>query len=395
MDFEAEGPAQISLRFEEDSERRQQLDALTEVTGNARLSQHFLALARDLDVMEAKLPEEVRGQHGSRVLLGQAVAAGRCDVTWMRGQAAPRGTAPCVRQACTACGGALCVALACDLDVTDGQAVRGLAGTRVLGGTPMAWCTPLGAVRLPEHQSAAALQLGSSCALPACTCWSAGPQCCLARDGTQQLTLEDAQVYKAHLTEGRAPAGPAVDSARANLAATFVNAFVNAGFGTDKLLTPEAVSPSYLPACCSRAAPVSALGGPGVWWGMRLRPACAWHAMQQALKWWHGRLAGLHTHAWSASLLQAAEEGSRVHWVFKNKDHGKAAAVASLGLITLWDVQGAGRPLHSSCCTWPKPTGGPHAILQCSGGVAVRVAVTRGAPPRQGARCAAHARPQP
>ena len=49
------------------------------------------------------------------------------------------------------------------------------------------------------------------------------------------------QVYKAHLVEGRAPAGPAVDSARANLAATFVNAFVNAGFGADKLLTPEAV----------------------------------------------------------------------------------------------------------------------------------------------------------
>lgn len=49
------------------------------------------------------------------------------------------------------------------------------------------------------------------------------------------------QVYKTHLVEGRAPAGPAVDSARANLAATFVNAFVNAGFGTDKLVTPEPV----------------------------------------------------------------------------------------------------------------------------------------------------------
>lgn len=35
-----------------------------------------------------------------------------------------------------------------------------------------------------------------------------------------------------HLVEGRAPAGPAaVDSARQNLANTFVNAFVNAGFG--------------------------------------------------------------------------------------------------------------------------------------------------------------------
>ena len=59
VDFEAEGPAQIALRFEDDTERRTQLETLTEVTGNARLSQHYLALARDLDVMEAKLPEEV------------------------------------------------------------------------------------------------------------------------------------------------------------------------------------------------------------------------------------------------------------------------------------------------------------------------------------------------
>ena len=47
------------------------------------------------------------------------------------------------------------------------------------------------------------------------------------------------QVYKSHLVEGRQPAGPAVDSARQNLAATFVNAFVNAGFGQDKLVTGE------------------------------------------------------------------------------------------------------------------------------------------------------------
>ncbi len=60
----------------------------------------------------------------------------------------------------------------------------------------------------------------------------------LARDldVVEAKTPED--VYKTHLTEGRAPAGAAaVDSARANLAATFVNAFVNAGFGQDKLVT--------------------------------------------------------------------------------------------------------------------------------------------------------------
>lgn len=46
-------------------------------------------------------------------------------------------------------------------------------------------------------------------------------------------------VYKSHLVEGRQPAAAAVDSARQNLASTFVNGFVNAGFGRDKLVTPS------------------------------------------------------------------------------------------------------------------------------------------------------------
>lgn len=41
---------------------------------------------------------------------------------------------------------------------------------------------------------------------------------------------------------------------------------------------------------------------------------------------------------------QSSSSSDAVHWIFKNKDHGKAAATASLGLITLWDVQG-GLPL--------------------------------------------------
>ena len=52
------------------------------------------------------------------------------------------------------------------------------------------------------------------------------------------------QVYKTHLVDVRAPSGPAVDSARQNLASTFVNAFVNAGFGQDKLMTGAAPSVS-------------------------------------------------------------------------------------------------------------------------------------------------------
>eukprot|EP00566_Odontella_aurita_P002490 CAMPEP_0113572108 /NCGR_PEP_ID=MMETSP0015_2-20120614/25918_1 /TAXON_ID=2838 /ORGANISM="Odontella" /LENGTH=932 /DNA_ID=CAMNT_0000475117 /DNA_START=74 /DNA_END=2872 /DNA_ORIENTATION=+ /assembly_acc=CAM_ASM_000160 len=56
-------------------------------------------------------------------------------------------------------------------------------------------------------------------------------------------TPED--IYKSHLAETggfsrrRDTGGAQVDSARANLASTFVNAFVNAGFGQDKLMTPD------------------------------------------------------------------------------------------------------------------------------------------------------------
>ena len=54
----------------------------------------------------------------------------------------------------------------------------------------------------------------------------------LARDLDVMEAKTPEDVYKTHLTEGRAPAGAAaVDSARQNLASTFVNAFVNAGFG--------------------------------------------------------------------------------------------------------------------------------------------------------------------
>jgi 26S proteasome regulatory subunit N1 len=55
-------------------------------------------------------------------------------------------------------------------------------------------------------------------------------------------TPED--IYKSHLGDTAfsivsSPSTPQVDSARANLASTFVNAFVNAGFGRDLLMTPD------------------------------------------------------------------------------------------------------------------------------------------------------------
>lgn len=57
-------------------------------------------------------------------------------------------------------------------------------------------------------------------------------------DIMEPKTHED--VYKSHLDNTRTPfASTQVDSARQNLAASFVNGFVNAGFGVDKLLTED------------------------------------------------------------------------------------------------------------------------------------------------------------
>ncbi|KAL7185452.1 hypothetical protein ACSBR2_027403 [Camellia fascicularis] len=97
----------------------------------------------------------------------------------------------------------------------------------------------------------------------------------LARDIEVMEPKSPEDIYKAHLLDGRASAGASVDSARQNLAATFVNAFVNAGFGQDKLMTV---------------------------------------------------------------LSEASSGGSSGNWLFKNKEHGKASAAASLGMILLWDV---------------------------------------------------------
>lgn len=62
----------------------------------------------------------------------------------------------------------------------------------------------------------------------------------LARDIEVMEAKAPEDIYKAHLLDGRASASATVDSARQNLAATFVNAFVNAGFGQDKLMTGSA-----------------------------------------------------------------------------------------------------------------------------------------------------------
>ncbi|KAI3457194.1 hypothetical protein Pfo_013857 [Paulownia fortunei] len=97
----------------------------------------------------------------------------------------------------------------------------------------------------------------------------------LARDIEVMEPKSPEEIYKAHLIDGRGSGGGTVDSARQNLAATFVNAFVNAGFGQDKLMTVPS---------------------------------------------------------------EASSGGSSTSWLFKNKEHGKASAAASLGMILLWDV---------------------------------------------------------
>jgi hypothetical protein len=55
-------------------------------------------------------------------------------------------------------------------------------------------------------------------------------------------------------------------------------------------------------------------------------------------------IVGYNCPAYSACLVLVLTSpqgtGDSVHWIFKNKDHGKTSATASLGLVTLWDVEG-------------------------------------------------------
>ena len=57
----------------------------------------------------------------------------------------------------------------------------------------------------------------------------------LARDLDVMEPKLPEDIYKSHLEEGRQQ--QIIDSAKGNLASTYVNAFVNAGFGKDKLMT--------------------------------------------------------------------------------------------------------------------------------------------------------------
>lgn len=87
-------------------------------------------------------------------------------------------------------------------------------------------------------------------------------------------------IYKTHLESSRTQGMTNVDSSRQNLASAFVNAFVNAGFGQDKLMKVGADEE----------------GG--------------------------------------------SSNKSEESWIFKTKDEGKISTTASIGLLQQWDLDG-------------------------------------------------------
>lgn len=94
----------------------------------------------------------------------------------------------------------------------------------------------------------------------------------MARDLDVLEPKHPEQIFKTHLEERKGNNLNAhIESAKVNLATTYANAFVNAAYGKDLLMT-------------------------------------------------------------------ASGENSEEHWINKNKEGGKEAAAASLGMILLWDI---------------------------------------------------------
>lgn len=68
----------------------------------------------------------------------------------------------------------------------------------------------------------------------------------LARDLETLQPRHPDQVYKTHLEDKRFQYDLDIDSAKKNLALTYVNAFVNAGYGTDLLITNSESSEDWV-----------------------------------------------------------------------------------------------------------------------------------------------------
>ena len=73
------------------------------------------------------------------------------------------------------------------------------------------------------------------------------------------------EIFKTHLEEGRRGGAAVLDSAKQNLASSFVNAFVNIGFCSDKLMTTEDNNWLYKNKDLGMMSTVASLGGLMLW----------------------------------------------------------------------------------------------------------------------------------
>jgi 26S proteasome regulatory subunit N1 len=68
----------------------------------------------------------------------------------------------------------------------------------------------------------------------------------LARDLDVLEAKHPESIFKSHLEERKNNATQHIDSAKQNLATTYVNAFINAAFGKDLLMTPQDAKESWI-----------------------------------------------------------------------------------------------------------------------------------------------------
>jgi len=91
----------------------------------------------------------------------------------------------------------------------------------------------------------------------------------LAKELDAEAPKSPEDIYKSHLVEGgQKKAGSltqTVDSARQNLASSFVNAFVNCGFGKDALITPEGSDWLYKNKTHGMLSATASLGMVNLW----------------------------------------------------------------------------------------------------------------------------------
>lgn len=134
---------------------------------------------------------------------------------------------------------------------------------------------------LPDHVPATYNEIIGNCSL-------SDQYLAVAREMDVMAPKAPEDIYKTAGPEGASTRGRgnaaanslAVDSARGNLASSFVNAFVNAGYNKDKLMGTDTSS---------------------------------------------------------TSTANAAADNS-TNWIYKNKGHGMMSAAASLGMIMMWNV---------------------------------------------------------